>query len=228
MSRPLTILFQHHRTDEVTLQRFWRLVRLNPGVPVVPLTHASHDVLPNTFDSASIPELAEEDGWRGADISLYYWFRHGRNETTTAQRYIFVEYDMLYRVPMTEFYKEVWDEGFAGAQLYFAGPHRDWSWFRGEIPKLSSELQPFAAGVSPTSGVLLAHRTLQAIAEGNIPLNIFSELRLATLANAHGFDMVEFPYAKKRNITWRQDFLRMDKPTQAYHPLKEICALDDL
>ena len=226
MSSPLTILFQHHKTDAVTLRRFWRLVRLNPGVPVVPLTHASPDVLPNTFDSASFPELATEDGWRNADLSIYYWFRHARNEITTARRYIFVEYDALYRVSMAEFYREVWDEDFAGAQLYFAGPHRDWSWFR-SVYKLPEKLQSFAAGVSPLSGVLLSHRALQAIADGNIPLGIYAELRLATLANAHGFDMVELPYAKKRNITWRQDFVRFGKPTQAYHPLKEICALDD-
>jgi hypothetical protein len=227
MGAKLTILFQHHKTDDVTRRRLETLARVNPGVSIVPLTHASDDVFPGTFNSARVPEFANENGWSGADVSIYAWFRHGRSARTTADRYVWVEYDMLYRVPMEEFYREVWDDDLAGAQLFFAGPHHHWNWFPVCIPQLPPEFRPFAAGITPLSGVLLAHRTLEAVAAGPIPPGIFAECRVGTLVNAHGFDMVEFPYPKKRNITWREEFLRLDKETQAYHPLKGLIPLDE-
>src|SRR5262249_1696385 len=79
MGAKLTILFQHHKTDDVTRRRLETLARLNPGVSIVPLTHASDDVFPGTFNSARVPEFANENGWSGADVSMYAWFRHGRS-----------------------------------------------------------------------------------------------------------------------------------------------------
>src|SRR5262249_27652973 len=159
-----------------------------------------------TFDGAQAIDWTGESGWGGVDMSIYNWFRLARTPETTAARYVFIEFDMLYRVPMVEFYRGVWDEDLAGAQLNFCGPRPHWNWFRAAGPWLPPELRPFAAGVSPLAGVMLAHRTLEAICASPIPRRIFCECRLATLVNAHGFDMVEFPYPKKRNITWREDF----------------------
>jgi len=227
MAVPLTILFQHHKTDAVTRRRLEQLAHRNPGVPIVLLTHGSNDVLPGTFDSAKVPGLAQENGWSAVDLTIYSWFRQGRTAQTTAERYVFVEYDLLYRVPLADFYREVWDEAFACAQLFHVGPHHHWNWFRVCLPLLPPALRPFATGVSPMAGVMLAHRTLDAITAGHIPLKVFSECRLGTLVNALGFDMVEFPYAKKRNITWKQAFVRLDKATPAYHPLKGLTPLDD-
>jgi len=226
MSRPLTILYQHHKTDAVTRRRIEGVRRLNPGVPIVPLTHGSSDVFAGTFDSAKVPGLADENGWAAADLSIYTWFTMARHGGTTADRYVFVEWDMLFRVPMTEFYREVWDVDLAGAEVYFAGPHHFWNWFRACVPLLPADLRPFAAGITPLAGVLLAHRTLQEVASRPIPNGIFSECRLGTLANASGLDPVELPYFKKRNLTWREDFVRFDKETPVYHPVKSLTDMD--
>lgn len=227
MSRELTILFIHHQLNELTVRRYGHLTRLNPGVPIVPLTHgAPGAVFPSTYDSARVAGWENLDGWANTDLSIYGWFRHAREARTTSQRYVVVEYDMIYRTPMREFYKEVWDEDMAAAQLFYAGPHGYWNYFPECIGLLPPELRPFAAAVSPLAGVMLAHRTLVAIAAQEIPPGVYCECRIATLANALGFDMVEFPYAKKRNNTWHPDFVRWDKDTELYHPVKELTAMD--
>lgn len=117
MGRPLTILFQHHKTDPLTCRRAAGLARRNPGVPIVPLTMGSADVLAGTFDAAGMPGLPVEHPWSGADLALYAWFRYGRTPQTTADRYAVVEYDLLYTVPLSEFYLPVWHADLATAQL---------------------------------------------------------------------------------------------------------------
>jgi hypothetical protein len=227
MANPLTILFLHHRSDDVTHRRLQRLETLNPGVPIVRLTYGSRDVLPGTFDAASLPEFAGEHGWQGNDLALYAWYRHRRDERTDADRYVVAEWDMLYRVSMADFYRETWNEDAVGAQVFYCGPHWHWDWFAKCLPRLPAEMRTFAAGLAPLAGAMLSNRALAAIAQGVIPRSVFCECRIATLAAYHGFDMVELPYAKKRNITWRQDFVRMDKDTLAYHPVKQLTSLDD-
>lgn len=212
----------------MTVRRYETLVRLNPGVPIVTTTYGSADVLPGTRDVASIPHWAGLDGWANGDLCLYTWFRRWRTPETTAERYIYVEYDMLYRVPMADFYREVWDADVAGAQLFLVGRHRNWRFFKQAWPYLSPEQRRHAAGISPLAGTMIAHRALEKICEGRIPQGVFCEVRLPTLAFAAGFDVEELPYPKKRNITWRQDLVRFDKQTDAYHPVKDLIDKDDL
>ena len=228
MANELTILFQHHKTDALTLRRYENLAKLNPGVPIVPLTLKSNDTLPGTFDAASIAGLETAKIWHDSDLSLYYWFRHCRTPETTAARYVCVEYDMLFRVPVREFYREVWNADVATAQVFHAGAHFHWNWFASEIPKLSPELRPFAAGTVPLCGVLLSHAALAKIALNFIPPGLFCELRLGTLANYYGFDIVEFPWEKKRNLSWKPEFLRMEFESQAYHPVKQLTPWDEI
>ena len=227
MANQLTILFLHHRSDEVTRRRLQRLETLNPGVPIVRLTYGSNDVLPGTFDAAKVSEFAGENGWHGTDLMLYAWYRHRRDVPTEADRYVVAEWDMVYRVSMAEFYSETWNEDVVGAQVFYCGPHWHWDWFGECLPRLPVEMRPFAAALVPLAGVMLSNRALAAIAQGSIPRGVFSECRLATLAAYHGFDMVELPYSKKRNITWREEFVRRDKDTKAYHPVKQLCILDE-
>ena len=227
MANQLTILFVHHRSDDVTRRRVQRLETLNPGVPIVRLTYGSSDVLPGTFNAADVSEFAGESGWHALDLVLYAWYRHRRDAQTEAERYVMAEWDMVYRVSMAEFYRETWNEDIVGAQVFYCGPHWHWDWFGPCLPRLPAEMRPFAAALVPMAGVMLSNRALATIARGPIPRGIFSECRLATLAAYHGFDLVELPYAKKRNITWKQDFVRMDKDTQAYHPVKQLSLLDE-
>lgn len=227
MEHEVAILFQHHQNDTLTQRRYENLKKLNPGVPVIPLTHNSNDVLPGTFDLASVPGLENEQVWYDADLPTYFWFTRSRTRETTASRYVYVEYDMLMRVPVREFYREVWEADVAGAQVFHAGPNHHWNWFPGEIPKLSLEMVPYAAGVTPLCGVFLSHRALSAITSYGIPLGLYSEVRLATLANFLGFDLVELPWEKKRNLTWKPEFVRMDIESQAYHPVKHLTPWDE-
>lgn len=227
MGRPLTILFQYYQNDPLTRQRLAGLARRNPGVPIVPITADATDLLPGTFNAAGVPGLPADHPWAGADLGLYAWFRHGRTPATTADRYAVAEYDVLYTVPLAEFYRPVWHADLAAAQLFFAGPHHHWNWFAECVPRLPPALRPFAAGCVPLAGTLLSHRALTAAAAGPVPAGVFCECRLATLVNAAGGEMVEFPYAHKVAFSWRPEFIRLDRPAPAYHPVKVLTHWDD-
>lgn len=220
MTRPLTILFLHFRTDDLTRQRHARLQRLNPGVPIVGLTYSEPDVLPGTFNAARVPGWEGRSGWHNADLSIYAWFRDGRSAETTAERYAIVEYDMAFRVPLADFYREVWDEEVACAQLYRGGPHSEWHWFQKQTRLLPPELRKHAAGVMPLAGTFASHRAVAGACAQEIPMDIFCEFRLGTLFCAAGVDIVELPFAKKRNNLWKEEFLQMDRVTDVYHPVK--------
>ncbi len=227
MGRPLTILFGHRTADPLTRTRLANLIRLNPGVPIVPVTTKSAGPLPGTFSAEGAPDLPDDPPWSGADLALYAWFRHGRTEATTADRYAVVEYDMLFTVSATDYYRPVWDADLAAAQLFFAGPHYHWSWFAQSVALLPPKFRPFVAGAVPLAGTLLSHRALAAASAGPIPPGVFCECRLATLVNAAGLEMTEFPYAYKRSLSWRPEFIRLDRPAPAYHPVKTLTPLDN-
>ncbi len=226
----LTILFAHTTTNEVTLRHLDILSSLNPGVPIVPITFTSGEPpdgrpmnapLPGSFDAAVLePKFAGQNPWAGTDCAIYAWYLHARNPSTTAQRYVFAEWDMLYRVPMREFYAEVWDRDVACAECFFLDRHWHWNWFS-ELHRLPVELRRFAAGIVPLAGVLISDRVLSAITERPIPLHVFCDLRLGTLVNAAGFEIFRFPYEKGRNITWKvNSFFGVSTP--AYHPVKTL------
>ena len=222
----LTILFLHHAANPLTRSRFASLQRLNPGVPVVPLTHRSNDTLPGCFDAALIaPEFAGEDGWHGTDVMLYAWYRHARTAETTAHRYAVIEYDMLFTVPLADFYREVWDADLAGGHAMHPHECPDWPWFR-QTDRLPEALRPFAAGLTPVAGALIADRVLAAIVAVEIPLGVFSEFRLGTLARAGGFHLTNLPEEKCRNLSYAADLVDLNRPTPVYHPVKTLLSTE--
>jgi hypothetical protein len=159
--------------------------------------------------------------WHDSDLPMLCWFRTQRTPETTAERYIYVEYDMLFRIPVTEFYADVWQADIAGAQLFRHGPHPTWHWFR-EVNRLPPQLRKHAAGLMPLCGIMMSHRVLETITSNSIPMGVFCELRLATLATYHGFDIVELPWHRKRNLSWKPEFLQMQYDSGAFHPVKEL------
>jgi hypothetical protein len=226
----LTILFAHTTQDEVTLRHLDIVASLNPGVPVVPVTFArakspdgnqAGPPLDGTFDAARLePRFAGQNRWAGTDCMIYAWYLHARTQATTAERYVFVEWDMLYRVPMRAFYAEVWGRDVACAECLLVDRHWHWNWFR-HLGRLPLELHRHAAGIVPIAGTLFSDRVLSAITQCAIPLDVFCELRLGTLIRAAGFDIFRLPYEKGRNITWNQRFLSQ-VATPAYHPVKTL------
>jgi hypothetical protein len=225
----LTILFAHTAQDEVTLRHLEIVASLNPGVPIVPVTFTPADAqasvrrlpLEGSFDAALLePRFSGQNRWAGTDCMIYAWYVHARTAATTAERYVFMEWDMLYRVPMREFYAEVWDCDVACAECYFLDRHWHWNWFS-EVSRLPKELHQHAAGIVPLAGTLLADRVVKSITKGSIPLNVFCDLRLGTLVRACGFDIIRLPYEKARNITWKANSF-FPVATPAYHPVKTL------
>jgi hypothetical protein len=222
----LTILFLHHAANSLTRSRIASLQRLNPGVPIVPLVHRSDDKLPDGFDAAALaPEFAGEHWWHGTDVMLYAWHRHARTAETTAHRYAVIEYDMLFTVPLADFYREVWDADLAGGHAMYPHEAPDWPWFK-ETDRLPEALRPFAAGMAPLAGSLIANRVLAAISTGEIPPDVFSEFRLGTLTRSHGFHLANLPEEKCRNLSYAADLVDLSRPTPVYHPVKTLLSTE--
>ena len=219
----LTILFGHIQADELTLRHLEIIRTLNPGVPIVPLTFQADDsagqALPGSFRATQLePRFVGQNPWAAADCLIYAWYVHARTQQTAAHRYAYAEWDMLFRVPMRDFYAEVWDRDVACAECFFIDRHWSWNWFK-EIYRLPKEIRKFAAGLSPFAGTFLSDRALDKITKQPIPLHVFCELRLGTLANAAGFEIARLPYDKCRNLTWKQELLYPVK-SPVYHPVK--------
>jgi hypothetical protein len=166
------------------------------------------------------PKFSAENPWAAADCLIYAWYVHGRTPATSAKRYVYTEWDMLYRIPMHEFYKEVWNRDLAAADYFDHDRHWFWNWFQ-QITTLPPDIRKFAAGISPLAGTLMSDRLLRNITRRSIPRNVFCELRLATLAKASGFEIYQLPDDKSRNLTWNANYLR-PIASPVYHPVKTM------
>jgi hypothetical protein len=219
----LTILFFHHANDSVTRHHFQILQKLNPGTPIVTLVHRSNDGLLGSLDAAKLePSFVMEHWWRGVDIMLYAWYRHARCSSTSAHRYALIEWDMLWRDPLKEFYHEVWNADLAGKDpKENPGIDPEWPWWN-EISRFPVDLQPFASGMAPFAGCLIADRVLAAICAHPIPLGVFSELRLATLTQAQHFNLTALNPKKCTNLSYTPHLVQLDVATPVYHPVKAL------
>ncbi len=149
---------------------------------------------------------------------LYRWFRHGG---LRARRYIYLEWDALTTAPVRDFYAEVWDRDAAGSTAVLVERDPGWYWFR-QADRLPPHLRPKAGGIVPLNGVLLSHRALAAVAGGEIPPGVFSELRLGTLLRHAGFEMGELPGPKRAMNSFDRGLVAFDAGRPGiYHPIKQ-------
>jgi hypothetical protein len=206
------ILFLHHLNDQVTRWHFDLLRRFNP-YPVIPIHAAQLQHLPDAIDVGHLTSP-----WHEADLAFIRWFLH---RPFDAKRYILMEYDTLATMPLWQFYGPLWDKDVVVPHLRIRSHEPLWEWFE-HIPLLPPDLQPFAAGVSPMTAILLSHRAMLAISGMPLP-DVFSELRLGTLLRAAGMEMSVLPRDVAANIHWDPTLIQIDPDLAGvYHPVKVV------
>jgi hypothetical protein len=225
----LGIVFLHHRNDWVTLRNLDSFREWNPGVPIATVT--SNERIKGGYSILDDPELGpiwrahiERDNGRlrarSSDLLLFYWYLNRREH---CKRWLVVEWDAFCAMPAEEFLAPVADFSSAGSIVHHTQSSPEWYWFQ-EAPSLPENLRPFAMGISPTCYIVFADEVLDTIVK-LVPWDHLgtgnSELRLGTLVNYAGYDVVEHPLAKGR-ICWKPLPKMSPIPCGMWHPIKYI------
>jgi hypothetical protein len=128
-----------------------------------------------------------EKGWINCDRNIRdWWISIGRH--LKFRHAVFIEGDVLFSSPVGEIFQG--DSHFMGKDV--KKPGMPWNWFS-QIPFLPEEMKPHATGVAPfavvrISRVCLADMFSHPLVEPLYGRDIFSELRLPTLAVACGYE----------------------------------------
>jgi hypothetical protein len=217
MMEECCILYLHHRNDDVTRQNYELLRRNNPW-PVVPIHANQPEHLPSAINVARDDRFRDEtDVWRYSDNLIYRFFEQGHIQ---AKRYISFEWDTYATAPVQQHYAEVWDCDAAGPGLYYPHLHGWYYWFC-ETGRMPSAFRTCAAAFSPLCGVMLSRRALEDVTAGEIPNNVYCELRLATVVRAAKYSLCQLPTPKSGQNAFDLDSLRGDCVVPGiYHPVK--------
>ena len=234
----LCVLFAYHRLCPVTRYHYNLIRQFNPTVPVVPLIPSlsalgpigEQHLLPGTVDvSAFESHWDTSDMWLSTDTFLYRWFL---NRTITARRYVFMEWDVLCIGSLLEFYAPVEHADVASTNILFwpdkIAPLTDWQWWI-QRDRLLPEHRPIAAGIIPLAGTIIKHDTMVKICKlacQNIWWNVFSELRLGTLARLASANMVVNTISRGR-VSWAAECIQVQPYLKCaiFHPVKQITLL---
>ncbi len=188
----LAILYAYCNIDGAGLNRetvidfYNRLVRDNPGVPVVPLTCGQPLWVPGTVDVAQFETVwctADETGhprnvwkahlWYHGD--QVYWRYLRQPDRVEAHRYALFDWDTMSNgMSVQEFFGPLWNEDFAtlGFIRYLNQP--GWVWWREPAVRILGEQNAY--GIVPVTGTLLSHRCVRVLAE-TIPIPEFRFLQ---------------------------------------------------
>jgi hypothetical protein len=212
------ILFTHHRVDGLTAQNMESFAKHNRDCVTIPLA-TEQSVFPGSY------RLDENDHWtaitmrrgRGVwrNVDLAYWLYYSERKFR-CKRWLFSDWDMHCTGPLADFYGDAWDADVACAHPAVIG--EDYYWFR-EIDRLPADFQPFAAGVIPMAGTLVSDKAMRLMTamSAELSYDLFSELRVGTLARRCGFEIKQLP--DPSTIRWQR---RPEIVAPGlYHPVKE-------
>jgi len=223
----LGIVFLHHTVGEVT-QRHLRLIRkLHPAATLT--TIGQTEKLPGGYSLEDTPDLDRRHGWnrtRSGDVLLLSWWVQHREQ---ADRWWIVESDTLCEIPITEFFRPVWEFPFLCVSRCETWRESRWYWFSPtEKDKIPSPYRDHLAGSVPFFYVI-RDDLLAAIATQMLSGNWLwgnSELRFMTAARLCGFEPCAFspPWDRVTWIPWQQQLTR---PNAIWHPVKQLLERDD-
>jgi hypothetical protein len=213
MEQECCILFLHHLSNPLTRWHFDLLRRLNP-FPVIPIHASQPQQLPGAVDVGPL-----QSPWHEADLAFMRWFLR---RPFDAKRYVLMEYDTLATMPLRQFYGPLlWEKEAVVPHLRLRCREPSWEWFE-QVPLLPRELQPFAAGASPMTALLLSHQAMLAVSRRPVPV-VFSELRIGTLLQAAGLEISSLSREAAANIHWNPTLIQIDPSIPGvYHPVKVV------
>jgi hypothetical protein len=206
VSHDFCILFAYHKVDALTRHHLELLKQHNPEAPIIPVTDDVAAHLEGGVDVMNFPDhWPKANPWRRCDTMLYRWFL---NRNLTAERYVWLEYDVLCTTSIRDAYAEVWDADVA-CKHYRLPTHRpdgqrseaDWFWFS-EINRLPEADRRFAAGLAPLACTMFSHRGLELITQNVTTNDVFCELRIGTAALKSGLRVQQFSSSLGAGIQW--------------------------
>jgi hypothetical protein len=211
------IVFAHHKNDAVTRKHYELLVANNP-FPVVPVHCNSKEFLDGAIDVGAFqPPPTHDSNYRSGDQMLLRLFQSGVCE---AERYVFIEWDVHASMGIRDFYDLVWDAGAAATSVKeFPDPF--WHWF-GEVRSIPGQFRKYVCGMAPFNGTFYSRRALEAIADdSSIDVNVYCELRIATLLRKNGFHICQMPWWEETNKWFELPIPFDENKPWIYHPVKK-------
>lgn len=229
MGEKVGIIYMHHRVDEVTKYHYDLLVKHNPNATVFPVTGGDTG-LPDAFEMKKSTGLNKmwqritvggfpKWAWRHLDVAFYQWYA---TNTEKCDRWVFTEWDLLCRMSVQEFYKEVWQCPLVAIDVH---NQQDWDWYwHGNFKNVPEELRDYACACVPCAAVMISDELLAQVVDQvqKTYFDTLSEIRLGTLATYLGHPPVKIPRVRGR-ISWQA--LNYDVDVSApgfYHPIKQM------
>lgn len=227
------IIFTHHKNDDATLYNFNRLKQFNPDKTVYPVGFKGADLLPNSFvvdDSQQYlpkntgrPEEPKFVYWTQADLLIYDFVYH--NELIH-DKYLIFEWDTYCNCSIEEFYGEALNKNTFAHTVHNPVFER-WTWYEQLSAEQRSKFDALG-GYTPMSGLLFSKELLLKMKQHILDNprrydNVFSELRIASIAKTLGAYLdIPFPNAEKF-MNWEPQLIIFDKNKAGYyHPIKDI------
>lgn len=216
------IFFLYHDTGPETRNNLALLRYFNPGVPIIPINQWSNQVFPGGYRAKKLSTgkwrahrprwfggtwkqplrrlfrgVDRSYVWRNGDLSVYQWIT--QYERPHAERWIITEWDCFCTTNLRWVYQDVWDADIAATNVH--QPEQDAPWhFARERPHVPDSYRPHLAGLAPLAGILVRAEVLYDIAQAVLKepawRKSFCEVRIATVANALGFEAEEIARAK--------------------------------
>lgn len=162
------------------------------GAPHEAAARAHHGTVHVHLGRDGATDTARTELWRNCDRSIRDWWRANRHRVKSSH-VAFAEWDVVCNADLR------------GGILPFVGlagrvieprPGSGWQWWQ-EIDRLPEELRIHAASLRPLAVVIASRQCMDAIVSPQwdevFSRDIFSELRLPTVARAAGFQLAELP-----------------------------------
>jgi hypothetical protein len=223
------ILFSHHKVDELTIDRFNLVKRLNPTWDVVSVGFNGYDLLPNSLfvnreiypknkELVEVDNLHNED-WSNPDFFLY----SGYSEFSNYDEYFLYEYDTISNVGIEEFFNT--DVDFFGNGIR-SPADEEWWWVK-QYRKLNPNNYKFnnlhSYGQSTCiyfKNHILKKCTEEILKNKSLYDNMLSEIRGGTLVSQ--FTTLKMGRSDiEKYISWTPSDINLDmKIPHFYHPLK--------
>lgn len=218
----LGIVFNHHDVSEAAVRNLEALRRLNPDVPVFPVS--AGEPMPGGIKVEDLGEggriwksLTHGDRkleWRNCDWLSYAWMLSGKER---CRRWVFVGWDVYSTMPLSEYLRGVWDHAIAGVEVF--NPEKDsWHWFKEGSPEA---LMSSRRGLCPVCFYMCSDDCARAIGELAVRYKGwtgFCELRLGTFARAAGYEPAVIEGARK-TISWKWEGWTIEG-RGVWHPVK--------
>jgi len=211
------ILFTYYQNNRVVLDNFNSFKTYNPEALIIPISLTEVADLPNTYKVKHPRLFDRQSRWRNCDLAYYHFYKQNKQQCT---RWLLTEWDTYCTCNISQFFRDYWNYDFVANNIH----HKDsgWWWFR-ELDKIPIDLRQFVCGISPLTCTLLSDKAFCLISEKSplLDLDIFCELRLATLAKICDIEITPF---KIDTVTWEErDHINIEATkykSSLWHPLK--------